>query len=79
MNMQEAKVVRLTPQEKEELVEHIKLGSLNSNDKEVIIGLLNLYDDLKEKLMLRIVPVRRKIMNVMSDFIVLLLESLVLT
>ena len=48
--MQKAKVVTLTPQEKEELVGHIKECSLNSNDKEVMIGLLNLYDDLKEKL-----------------------------
>ena len=48
--MQKPKVVTLTSQEKEVLIEHIKTDSLNSNDKQVMIELLNLYDDLKEKL-----------------------------
>ncbi|WP_375326558.1 hypothetical protein [Candidatus Tisiphia endosymbiont of Nemotelus uliginosus] len=48
--MQKSKVVTLTLQEKEALVDHIKESSLNEDDKQVIIELLNLYDDLKEKL-----------------------------
>ena len=48
--MQKPKVVTLTSQEKEALVGHIKESSLNKDDKQVIIELLNLYDDLKEKL-----------------------------
>lgn len=48
--MEKPKVVTLTLQEKETLVGHIKECSLNKDDKQVIIELLNLYDDLKEKL-----------------------------
>ena len=48
--MKESRVVNLTPQEQEILIEHINAGSLNIDDKQVLIELLKLYTNLKEQL-----------------------------
>jgi hypothetical protein len=48
--MKKPKVVTLTSQEREELIEHIKENSLNSDDKQAMIELIGFSNDLMEKL-----------------------------
>jgi len=48
--MQNSKTVSLSLEQREVLIKHINDNSLNSDDKEVIIKLLDLYADLREKL-----------------------------
>jgi hypothetical protein len=50
MNMKQPMVATLTPEEQAILIDHINAGSLSSDDKQVMIELLKIYNDLRGRL-----------------------------
>lgn len=57
--MKKLKVVNLTSEEKQALISHVNENSLSTDDKGIIIELLDLYDDLKEKLQSSSISVKK--------------------